>query len=298
MTSTMNTAPAEASGNTAPSAAGVNTTPADLTSSTVEGLPFEDSARPGTADLTVTLQGAGHPYLLLHGGAGSQSVAAFAGLLATSGPARVITPIHPGFDGTPRPSGLDSIAALAVLYGNLLDRLGLEDVTVVGNSIGGWIAAELALLHSPRVGATILANAVGITVPEAPVTDISGLSPDELSRLSFHNPAPFRRDPATVPEAQLAVMAANRQTLGVYTSGGPATTDPRLRGRLAGVTTPTLVLSGESDGIVGPAYGRAFADAIPGAEFRVLAEAGHLPQLETPAELLAQVTAFTKSHAA
>jgi pimeloyl-ACP methyl ester carboxylesterase len=291
MTSTANTVPA----------ANTDLTSTGLTSTTVEGLPFTNSTAPGTAglaDLTVTLQGEGRPYLLLHGGAGSQSVAAFAGLLAAEGPARAITPIHPGFDGTPRPSGLDSIAALAVLYGNLLDRLGLEDVTVVGNSIGGWIAAELALLGSPRVGATILANAVGITVPEAPITDISGLSPDELSRLSFHDPAPFRRDPATVPAAQLAVMAANRQTLGVYAGGGPATTDPHLRGRLAGITTPTLVLSGESDGIVGPAYGRAFADAIPGAEFRVLPEAGHLPQLETPKELLAQVTTFTKSRPA
>ncbi|MDQ0945686.1 alpha/beta fold hydrolase [Streptomyces sp. V1I1] len=173
--------------------------------------------------------------------------------MATDLPGQVITPAHPGFGGTPRPDRLDSIARLAVLYRNLLDRLGLDDVTVVGNSIGGWIAAELALLHSPRVSRIILVNAVGIHVEDAPVTDISGLTPDELSRLSFHDPAPFRVDSASLTEQQLA---ANRKALAVY-GGQPPMTDPSLRDRLGGITTPALVLWGESDEVVTPAYGRA-----------------------------------------
>lgn len=72
--------------------------------------------------------------------------------------------------------------------------------------------------------------------------------------------------------------------------------DPHLRARLADVTTPTLVLWGESDGIVRPAYGRAYAEAIPGAEFHLIPAAGHLPQLETPHQLLAHVRTFTEAH--
>jgi len=245
-------------------------------------------------DLSVERLGEGRPYLLLHGGAGPQSLAAFAELLAGQGPGQVITPTHPGFAGTPRPDGLDSVGGLAALYRDLLDRLDLEDVTLVGNSIGGWIAAELALLHSPRVSAVVLVNAVGIAVADSPITDISGLSPAELAQLSYHDPASFPI-PASLSNQQAAVFAANRRALAVY-GGNPPMGDPHLRVRLAGIATPTLVLWGESDGIVRPDYGRAYAEAIPGAEFQLLPAAGHLPQIESPHQLLAHVRTFAETH--
>lgn len=87
-------------------------------------------------------------------------------------------------------------------------------------------------------------------------------------------------------------MAGNRDALAVY-GRGPSMTDPHLRRRLAAVTVPTLVLWGESDGIVTPAYGRAHAAAVPGARFALLPGAGHLPQLETPDRLHAEIDRFT-----
>ena len=103
----------------------------------------------GPVELTLEDRGEGQPFLVLHGGAGPQSVASFSQLLAEKGRNRVLTPTHPGFGGTPRPDELNSVAGLAALYGVLLDDLGLEDVTVIGNSVGGWIAAEMALSGSP-----------------------------------------------------------------------------------------------------------------------------------------------------
>src|ERR1700684_688673 len=96
----------------------------------------------GPVELTVGERGDGRPFLVLHGGAGPQSVAAFAQLLAEKDRNRVLTPTHPGFGGTPRPDELHSVAGLAALYGGLLDDLGLEDVTGLGNFVCGWIAAE------------------------------------------------------------------------------------------------------------------------------------------------------------
>src|SRR5690349_3610254 len=212
-----------------------------------------DLAGTGPVDLTVDDRGDGRPFLLLHGGGGPQTVAGFAELLATKEPARVITPTHPGFGGTPRSDGLAGMAGLAVLYRELLDRLGLDGVTVIGNSIGGWIAAELALLGSPRIGGTVLVDAVGIEVEGHPVTDIFPLGLDELARLSYHDPAAFRIDPAAMTEAQGAGMAANRAALQVY--GGARMADPSLRGRLAAIATPTLVIWGDADRIVDPGYG-------------------------------------------
>jgi pimeloyl-ACP methyl ester carboxylesterase len=240
----------------------------------------------GLVELTVEESGDGRPSLVLHGGAGPQSVTAFAQLLAKKGRTRVLAPTHPGFGGTTRPKGLDSVAGLAALYSGLLDDLGLEDLTVIGNSVGGWIAAELALLGSPRISRMVLLDAVGIEVQGHPVTDVSGLSLPEIQALSFHDPAPFRVDPAAVPDAQKAIMAANAATLAVY-AGSPAMADPTLLDRLSSIAIPTLVLWGESDQIVASAYGQAYAAAIHGARFAVLPATGHVPQLETP-ELVIQ----------
>ena len=190
----------------------------------------------GPVELAVGESGDGRSCLVLHGGAGPQSVTAFAQLLAEKGRNRVLVPTHPGFDGTSRPKGLDSVAGLAALYRSLLDDLGLEDVTVIGNSVGGWIAAELALLGSSRVGRMVLLDAVGVAVQGHPVADVSGLSLPEIQALSFHDPAPFQIDPAAIPEAQKANVAANAATLAVY-AGSPAMADPTLLGRL-GVRHP------------------------------------------------------------
>jgi pimeloyl-ACP methyl ester carboxylesterase len=253
------------------------------THSTIKTIDLEGL---GPVDLTVEERGEGRPSLVLHGGAGPQSVSEFARILAEKDHNRVITPMHPGFGGTTRPEALDSVAKLATLYRGLLDELGLEDVTVIGNSVGGWIAAELALLGSPRIRRIVLLDAVGIEVEGHPVADVSGLPLPEIQALSFHDPAPFRVDPATVPDAQKATMAANAATLAVY-AGSKAMADPTLLGRLSGIAVPTLVLWGESDRIGEPAYGRAYAAAIPGARFEVLPGTGHVPQMETP-ELVIQ----------
>ena len=235
----------------------------------------------GPVELNVEGRGDGQPFLLLHGGAGPQSVSAMAQLLAEKDHTRVVTPIHPGFGGTRRPDGLNSVAGLGALYKELVDDLGLEDVTVVGNSVGGWVAAELALLRSPRIISMVLLDAVGIEVECHPVADVSGLSVPEIQALSFHDPTPFLVDPAIIPDAQKAIVAGNGAALAVY-AGSPAMADPTLLSRLSGIAIPALVLWGESDQIVEPAYGQAYSAAIPGARFEVLPATGHMPQMETP----------------
>ena len=249
----------------------------------------------GSVDLTIDERGEGRPILLLHGGGGPQTVAGFAELLSTTEHAHVIMPTHPGFGGTPRPDALRSITGLAALYAALLDRRDLRDVTVVGNSIGGWIAAELALLGSTRISSAVLVDAVGIEVPGHPVVDCFSLSMDQVAQFSYHDPDTFRIDPATLPPAAQELMAGNRAALAVY--GGTSMTDPTLAERLAGISMPTLVLWGDSDRIVDPDYGRTYAAAIPGARFQLLAATGHLPQIETPDQLRRAVWDFTDTRA-
>jgi pimeloyl-ACP methyl ester carboxylesterase len=244
----------------------------------------------GPVQVSIASRGEGRPVLLLHGGAGPTSVAGYADRLARDRSVRVLTPTHPGFDGTDRPATLTTIRQLAGVYAALLDSLDLTGVTVVGNSIGGWVAAELGLLRSPRVAGLVLVDAVGIEVPGHPVVDFFSLGYPQIAKLSYHDPDAFRIDPDALPPAARSALAANRAALTVYS--GQSMVDTSLRGRLAGVAVPTLVVWGDSDGIADPDYGRAFAAAIPGAQFRLLPDTGHLPQLESPAALTALIDDF------
>jgi pimeloyl-ACP methyl ester carboxylesterase len=239
----------------------------------------------GEVPVTVTERGSGAPVLLLHGGAGPDSVTGFADQLAARLPVRVLTPVHPGFGGTPRPDALDSISKLAAVYAALLAELGLMGVTVAGSSIGGWIAAELALAAPDRMGRLVLIDAAGLDSAAHPIVDFFSLTPAEVAELSWADPEGHQIDVAAMTDAQRAIFAGNRAALLAY--GGQAMADPSLTARLAGVAAPTLVLWGEADRIVTPDYGKEYAAAIPGAVFRVVPGAGHLPQLENPEAVLA-----------
>jgi pimeloyl-ACP methyl ester carboxylesterase/mannose-6-phosphate isomerase-like protein (cupin superfamily) len=244
-------------------------------------------------DLTVRVEdrGTGRPVLLIHGGAGPASVTGLANVLSARG-VRVLMPIIPGFDGTPGTARLNTVADLADAFRRLLDVLDLHDVLVVGNSVGGWVAAQMGVDEQAddddrgRVGGLVLLNAVGIAVDGHPITDISATPPSRLADLVFHSPDRFRMDPSVLPPERLAMMKSDAAALTRY-AGAPYMHDPDLRARLASVRLPVQVAWGESDGIVDLAYGRAYAASFAGehdegARFTVIREAGHQPQLEQP----------------
>ena len=238
-------------------------------------------------------RGSGRPILVLHGGGGPQTMFGLASALSRR--AHVLTPTHPGFAGEPRPEWFDSIDDLAFAYLDLLERLDLRDVLVIGSSMGGWIASAMALRDTTRLlSGVVLIDAGGIQVEGHPIADVSSLTPDQLSALSFHNPAPFRVDPATVSPEQVEARAANFRALYVYDQG-QGMGDPKLRRRLRRVRIPALVVWGESDGVIDPEYGRAYAQAFPDARFELIPEAGHLPQIEQPERLLNLVRSFAIS---
>jgi pimeloyl-ACP methyl ester carboxylesterase len=103
------------------------------------------------------------------------------------------------------------------------------------------------------------------------------------TRFAYHDPAKFGAGaPPPTPE-RIAIMRANQTTLAVF-AGDPYSVDPTLLSRLKGIRIPTLVLWGASDRVATKEYGRAYAAAIPNAQFEIVAAAGHLPWLEQPAE--------------
>jgi pimeloyl-ACP methyl ester carboxylesterase len=236
----------------------------------------------------------GTAVLMLHGGAGPRTMAGISA--AMSEHVYVISPTHPGFDGTPRPDWADSVADLATAYLDLLDVLDLTTVMVIGNSVGGWIASEMALRDNhKRLGAVVLVNAVGIHAikEENQVVDIRKINPADIGKLSFANEA-LRPDFSKFTDEQRAAAAANQRTLAVY-GGEHFTYDPKLRGRLHRVDLPVLVIWGEADGVAPLGYGRGYARLFPNGHFTPIPEAGHLPQIEQPGATIGAVFDFVQT---
>lgn len=238
------------------------------------------------ADITVADRDRTRPFLLLHGGGGVATMSGFADLLAERAHSRVLLPTHPGFGGTTRPDSLATTGDLAAAYVALLEQLDFSDVTVIGNSFGGWVAAEIALLESPRVSGAVIVDGIGIEVPGHPVTSVAGLAPADIQKLSFHDPSKAPRPSVTDDPAPAGPRPDVRALIGY---AGSTMSDPTLAERLRHLDLPVQVIWGESDGIVDPDYGRAYADALPVSTFTLLPRTGHLPQLETPEELLGAI---------
>ena len=232
-------------------------------------------------DLPLIRKGSGPQILMLHGGDGPVSHLPFVDRLAEQ--YEIIQPIHPGFSGSPIPEHFDNLQDLIFLYLDLIDSLDLRNTILMGFSMGGWLAAEIAVMNTRRLSKLVLVDSVGIK-PGGPfdrdVADVFAVSPDEQIRISWHDTSKAP-DPATMTDDELQILAANRIAHGLYT-WEPYMHNPKLPYRLHRIDIPTLLIWGEGDGIVTPSYGEAFRAMIPGAKMAVISEAGHFPQIEQP----------------
>ena len=178
-----------------------------------------DHSAPGLTIHGVALEmverGKGRPLLFLHPGHPSGRLDPKAPVLeALAADARVLAPTHPGFGSTPAPRELTTVDDLAYLYLDLLDTLDLRDVVVVGVSLGGWIAAEMAVKSTERISALVLANAVGIKPGDREtrdIADIYAITDKQLADLVWADPARMAPNPKTLPESDLIAMARSRE---------------------------------------------------------------------------------------
>ena len=244
-------------------------------------------------ELEVCRKGRGPAMLLLHGGGGPNIGRPFADALAEH--FELIEPVHPGFAGSRIPEHFDGIEDLVYLYLDLMDALDLKDATVLGNSMGGWAAAEIAVRNSQRIARLILVDAIGIKAggrDERDRADIFALPAAEVTRLSWHDPS-RAPDASKLSDAELQILASNRVALSMYV-WDPYMHNPKLPRRLHRIKVPTLFLWGESDGLITPGYGRAFSAMIPGSTLQVIGKAGHSPQVEQPEAFVQKVLAFAQ----
>jgi pimeloyl-ACP methyl ester carboxylesterase len=234
--------------------------------------------------------GSGRPMLILHGAGGAGRWLPYMAELAARHD--VIVPEHPGFGGSDTPEWLDTIADLANFYLDVLDQLDLTDVDLVGFSLGGWIAAELAVRNTRRLRSLTLVAAAGIHVPGVPQVDSFLLNDEQRIRAMFHDPrrADAMVAQATRPEAE-DVELKNRATT-ARLIWQPRGYDPHLAKWLHRIDVPTLLIWGADDRLFPTDYAFAYQRLIPGSEVEIIPQCGHLPQVEQTADFVAAVEDF------
>ncbi len=244
-------------------------------------------------ELEVVERGAGRTILWLHGEEGLDPGAPVLDLLAAHG--RLLAPSHPGFGHSPDVSDIDTIDDLAYLYLDLLAERDRRDVVVIGCSLGGWLAAEMAVRCSDRLGRLVLVGPLGIKVGDREtrdIPDIFALHPDEVRRLLYRDPARATVDYGALSDEQLTVLARNREATALY-AWEPYFHNPKLRQRLHRITVPTLLAWGADDRFVSAEYyGATYRDSIPGARLVTIEAAGHFPHLEAPEALVGCIQRF------
>jgi pimeloyl-ACP methyl ester carboxylesterase len=209
----------------------------------------------------------------------------------------VYAPMHPGFGGSGGFDDVDSIEDMAFHYIELLDALGLDEVVLGGVSLGGWIAAEVAVRWPERVKKLWLCAAPGLWVEEEPLPDLFRVmaEPARLRELLFTDPGSYMAKLVMPDEPDNERRLVGYQNLTVLARLlWQRPYDPKLAARLHRVKCPVLLLWGERDALVPPSYGRAYAKHLPQAEWRTLPGCGHLGMFEKEAEFVEAVRRFAQ----
>jgi pimeloyl-ACP methyl ester carboxylesterase len=243
--------------------------------------------------------GEGPPFLYLHSTLGESTLwLPFHQALARR--FHVFAPSHPGFGKSGGLDDIDTVEDMAFHYLELIDTLGLEQVILGGVSLGGWIAAEFAVRWPERVERLWIADAPGLWVEEEPLPDLFRYMQerDKIRQLVFHDPDCYMADLVFrngSEDEQLLAAYQNLTLLARLLWERPYS--PKLPSRLHRIQCPTLLLWGENDHLVPPAYGKAYQKYLPHAQFKLISECGHLPMFEREVEFVEALTLFGREGA-
>ena len=253
----------------------------------------EETVTVAGAPLHLRTAGTGAPLLVLHHDIGSPDQPALHDALAAR--FTVLAPAHPGYDRSARPAWLRNVRDIAVMYQALLADRGLTGVTCVGLGFGGWIAAEMATMAPAQLRRLVLVGAMGIKPERGEILDQALVSYIEYIRAGFHDPAALDRAYGTeLPTPLLERWDVNRETT-FRIAWRPYMFNPSLPHLLGGVKTPALVLWGAEDRVVPLECGERYAKAMPAAKLVVIEKAGHLVDMERPAEVARAIIDFAGS---
>jgi pimeloyl-ACP methyl ester carboxylesterase len=206
----------------------------------------------------------------------------------------VHAPSHPGYNGSERPDWVDSIPDIARFHlAYLRQEMPEEKAIIMGFSMGGWIAAEMAAMCPQAVKGLILVDAVGIKAPVGEIAELLMVSPSSTQHLSYYDVSKAPDLNAIPPEEQQVLWSNREMTSRLCWK--PYMHNPNLPDYLKLISVPSTIIWGRQDGIVPLSCGERYRDVLAGSELHVIEECGHSPQNEKPEEFLQIVSNFCRN---
>jgi pimeloyl-ACP methyl ester carboxylesterase len=247
------------------------------------------------AKIRVLEAGKGAPLLFLHGAGGLFPDNPFLDQLAQR--YHVFAPELPGYGESTGEELLDDMLDFALHGWDVAHTLGLKQPHLVGHSMGGMIAAEMACIAPNDLSKLVLVNAAGLWIPEHPIPDLFALLPFEFAQLLFHDPVAGAAmltgglDFSNV-DAVAEFYIGNARRMGMAGKILFPIPNRGVAKRLYRLTAQTLVLWGRSDALIPPVYAERWKQLIPGARLQLIDAAGHMLPYEQPAAFSAALAEF------
>ncbi len=251
----------------------------------------------GRFEVEMQVCGSGDPLLYLHGAGGLVGVDPFLEELGKD--FKVIAPHLPGYGDSTGGELIEDVVDASLFYHQLMDDLGIASAYVVGHSMGGMLAAELAAVDVHRVKKLVLVCPAGFWRDETPIPDFFAMDLSDLAANLFHDPkSPLAQMFTAIPEdaERLAEMYVERtKRLTQASKFLWPIPDRGLNKRAWRIAAPTLLLWGASDRLIPPVYAQEFTSRIKQAQTQTIKEAGHMVMYEQPEAFVKAVRGFLKA---
>jgi pimeloyl-ACP methyl ester carboxylesterase len=252
------------------------------------------SVRDGMFNVTLRRGGSGDPLVFLHAAGGQAQWEPFLEMLSQK--YDVIVPIHPGWPGSDGLEHLDDVIDMAVYYGDFFDAMGLDSFHLMGSSIGGMFAAEVAALGRQYVRKLVLHSPAGLWLDDHPYLDFFAAPQDVMMKALYVDPEKIAASmPKIDPEDKEAVAKATLDRAMSMASAGKfiwPIWDKGLKKRIHRINAPTLLIWGDKDGLNPPVYGPHWQKLIPGSKLVTIPGTAHVPMVEKPEEYVEAVAGF------
>jgi pimeloyl-ACP methyl ester carboxylesterase len=227
-------------------------------------------------DTAVFSAGEGDSLVYFHGGG---TIFGFDHLLPLAERARLIVPHHPGFGASADDPSIDSLHDYLLHYLDLFDQLGVDELSLVGESMGGCLAAKFAIEQPRRVRRLVLLSPFGLRVPDHPSTDFFSIPDEEVPAHLVADMSLFADVPMPPPPEFLAERYRESTSFARIAWHSPY--DRKLPKWLHRIEAPTLLVWGEEDRLHPVGQAAAWAELIPNAEVITFPGVGHLPVVES-----------------
>lgn len=229
--------------------------------------------------------GQGPELLFIHGAGGLFPDDPF--LARLSEHFRVTAPVLPGYEDSEGSDHLRNMIDFTLHTFDVWKHLDLQNPLVVGHSMGGMIAAEMAAIAPDKIKQLVLLCPAGLWLDDHPVADIFATLPFELPELLFHDPETHGAllssgGDLNDPEFLTDFLVGNARRLGTAGKMLFPVPDRGLRDRIYRVSADTHLVWGTSDNLIPPVYGPEFARLLPQATLHEIDAAGHMVQYEQP----------------